>query len=305
MLSRYCDLTTPPRRSDLKALAPFATEDFDRRCLERLASKSGKKEYKEKVQDSLVGIADIVTKLTPSVKIPLEYFCQVCPRMQPRYYTIASSSSVHPESVHLTMALVREVRKDESVFEGVCSTYLKELNVGDNIRCFLRPSTFRLPEDTSKPIIMIGPGTGIAPMRALLQERQYQKQKSSVGPSILYFGCKHATVDYLYKDELSQFQKEGVLTELHEAFSRDQASKVYVQHLMKKNSKKTWELIDEDGAYVYVCGGMSMGQDVCEVLREIIVEGKKSSGEEFTTEDAKAYCDAMHKAGRFVQELWA
>merc|ERR1712232_871664 len=105
---------------------------------------------------------------------------------------------------------------------------------------------------------------------------------------------------YLYKDELAAFQKSGILTQLHLAFSREQTEKVYVQHLLAKNSKETWDLIDAKGAYVYVCGGVKMGADVTEALRKIVAEyGQRSS------DDAKKYIEKMTSTGRFVQELWA
>jgi NADPH-ferrihemoprotein reductase len=198
--------------------------------------------------------------------------------------------------------VLSEKRQDGSEFKGVCTNYLADLVDNGKIRAFVRESTFRLPADASKPIIMIGPGTGIAPMRALLQERSYQKskEKKNVGSNILYFGCKKRDLDFIYSDELNAFEKEGILTEMHLAFSREQSEKVYVQHLLAKNAKDTWKLIDEQGAYIYVCGAVKMGQDVSEALRKIIGQ----HGDRTTT-DAKAYLDDMASSGRFIQELWA
>jgi NADPH-ferrihemoprotein reductase len=149
---------------------------------------------------------------------------------------------------------------------------------------------------------MIGPGTGIAPMRALLQERSHQKhvQHLDVGDNILYFGCKQRTSDYLYEDELMQFQKDGTLTKLHLAFSRDQAEKIYVQDLLAKHSKETFDLIECKGAYIYVCGGTKMGMDVTETITKIIAE---ESGDGLIK--AKSYVDDLRADGRFVQELWS
>ena len=172
-----------------------------------------------------MGIADIVSKLCPSIQIPLEHFINVCTRLQPRFYTISSSSSLHPHSVHLTVSVMRGDRKDGSgEWLGVCSGHLSNVSTAANdtriCHVFVRNSTFRLPSDPARPIIMIGPGTGIAPMRASLQERSYQKHQH-----------KHRDHGYLYEEELKQFQKEGTLTQLHVAFSREVNRKVYVQHL--------------------------------------------------------------------------
>jgi len=301
-LSRYCDLTGSPRRSELKRLAAYAKNPICKKALLRLASKDGKAEYKDKILEAKMGMVHIVSKLCPSIEMPLDHFISICPRLTPRYYTISSSSTLHPTSIHATVSVLGETRDDGSSFKGVCSNYLADLVDGGKIRAFVRDSTFRLPSDASKPIIMIGPGTGIAPMRALLQERSHQKtsQNLPVGSNILYFGCKSRDLDFIYSDELKIYEKEGTLTKMHLAFSREQEQKVYVQHLLAKNSLETWKLIEEEGAYIYVCGGVKMGQDVSDTLRKIVSEhGNLGST------DSKKYLDDMASGGRYVQELWA
>jgi NADPH-ferrihemoprotein reductase len=301
-LARYCDLVGPPRRSELKLLAAYAKDPISKKALLRLASKEGKAEYKEKILDAKMGIVDIISNLCPSIEMPLEHFIEVCPRLQPRYYTISSSSTIHPQSIHVTVSVLKETREDGSIFKGVCSNFLSELIDNGKVRVFVRESTFRLPSDVSKPVIMIGPGTGIAPMRAMLQERSHQKnqQKLPVGENVLYFGCKTRDLDFIYSEELNAFEKEGTLNQMYLAFSREQSEKVYVQHLLAKNAADTWKLIDDKGAYIYVCGGVKMGQDVSEALKKIIADqGNRSSL------DAKSYLDQMASNGRFIQELWA
>jgi NADPH-ferrihemoprotein reductase len=150
---------------------------------------------------------------------------------------------------------------------------------------------------------MIGPGTGIAPMRAILQERSHWRKALPTkdhGPNILYFGCKNRSTDYIYRNELESFQNEGTLTELHLAFSREQDHKVYVQHLLSNRSAQTWKLIHDDKAHIFVCGAVSMGASVVHTLQDIIVDHGKMSREE-----AKVYFDKMTLEGRFVQELWS
>ena len=302
-LERYCDLTGSPRRSDLKQLAPYARDEMDRKALLRMSSKEGKAEYKEKIVEGHVGIGDIVTRLCPSIVCPLEHFIMVCPRLLPRYYTISSSSTVHPKTIHITYALLETEKKNGGKFTGLCSGYLSSLSKGDMVRVFVRDSTFRLPKQPERPVIMIGPGTGIAPMRAILQERSYERKSTGgidQGPNILYFGCKNRSMDYIYRDELEAFSDEGTLTELHLAFSREQAEKVYVQHLLAKRGAETWKLIDEGKASIFVCGAVKMGADVDHTLQDILCQhgGMKR-------EKAKAYLDKLQIAGRFVQELWS
>lgn len=165
----------------------------------------------------------------------------------------------------------------------------------------MRASTFRLPKNPLTPIILIGPGTGIAPMRAFLHERAKQKEDGiEVGQSIMYFGCRRRDEDFIYKDELERFQESGVLSELHLAFSREQEKKVYVQHLLVQNGQATWDLIRDHDAYIYVCGATSMGNDVHKVLHEII---EKFSGQ--SADEALATLKKLQDDHRYIQELWA
>ncbi|KAL3784982.1 hypothetical protein HJC23_011183 [Cyclotella cryptica] len=302
-LERYCDLSGLPRRSDLKQLGQYARDDIDRKALLRMAAKEGKNEYKEKIVERHVGICDIVTRLCPSIVCPLEHFIMVCPRLQPRYYTISSSSTVHPNTIHITFSVTEDTKKDGCKFKGCCTGYLERESKGEPIRVFVRDSTFRLPKEVERPIIMIGPGTGIAPMRAILQERSHWRKalpSKDHGPNILYFGCKNRSTDYIYRDELESFQSEGTLTELHLAFSREQDHKVYVQHLLYKQSAETWKLIHFDKAHIFVCGAVMMGAAVVQTLQDIIVDHGRMS-----REDAKVYFDKLMVEGRFVQELWS
>jgi len=304
-LQRYCDVTSPPRRSELKQLSYYCTDPIDAKVLRRLSSKENKEEYRQKILDPHIGLVDIITRLCPSICLPLHRFLQIVPRMQPRYYTISSCPQVvSPTTVSITMSVLRHLRNDGSstIFEGLCSNYLNRASLhNQKVRLFNRESTFRLPADPSKPILMIGPGTGIAPMRALLQERDYQKSvlKLPVGPNILYFGCKHQSYDQLYENEFTPLVNNGLLTKYYNAFSRDQEEKTYVQHLLLQNKHETWDCINK-GCSIYVCGAIGMGKDVLETLRSIVKEMANISAD-----DAKKYLENMHKEGRFVQELWA
>ena len=304
-LARYCDLTQAPRRSDLKLLASYATDPLDRSALLRMASKEGKAEYREKIVNAHIGVADIVARLCRSIEMPLEHFIAACPRLLPRYYTISSSSSMHPDSIHITVSVVKTERQDGSIHKGVCSHHLAGIVENGTVRVFCRDSSFRLPKDPSRPVIMIGPGTGIAPMRALLQERSHQRKKrrigsKNIGKNVLYFGCKAPHQDYIYEDELKNFEKEGTLNSLRVAFSRKTEKKVYVQHLLADDADETWKLVEKEKASIFVCGGTKMGADVSETLRSIVADAGGMS-----TDEAKAYLDKMSSEGRFVQELWS
>jgi NADPH-ferrihemoprotein reductase len=282
----------------------YAKDPVDRRALQRLSSKEGKQDYKEKVVESYVGLAELL-KFCPSLEIPLEHLISFCHFMLPRFYTISSCSTVFPDSIHLTVAVTEERRKDGTMFEGVCSTHIAKSQTSHQrfLRVFVRPSSFRLPKDTTKPILMIGPGTGIAPMRALLQRRRYQQlvEKKDVGCNILYFGCKRKELDYIYEDELIRYKDEGILTELYLAFSRQNPSKkVYVQHILEEQAEATWKLLHDDGAFIYVCGGVKMGHDVTETLKDIV-----STHGQLSFDKASSYLSQLSSQGRYVQELWS
>eukprot|EP00548_Thalassiothrix_antarctica_P014480 CAMPEP_0194168656 /NCGR_PEP_ID=MMETSP0154-20130528/3535_1 /TAXON_ID=1049557 /ORGANISM="Thalassiothrix antarctica, Strain L6-D1" /LENGTH=669 /DNA_ID=CAMNT_0038879835 /DNA_START=82 /DNA_END=2088 /DNA_ORIENTATION=+ len=297
LLLCYCDLTSAPRRSELKLLACYATDPIDKSALSRMSSKEGKAEYRKKIIDSHIGLVNIL-KMCPSIEAPLEHFLTFCPRLLPRFYTISSSSSLHPKSVHLTVSVTETMKKDGSIYKGICSGHLAKAS---SVRIFNRESAFRLPKESSNPIIMIGPGTGVAPMRALIQEREYQRKtlKKEVGANILYFGCKRANMDYLYEDEFKKMKKSGLINEIYVAFSRETSKKVYVQHLLEKNAGETWNLIGKQNAYIYVCGGVRMGSDVRETLRRICV----SKGN-LSTDAADEFMRSLADNGRYVQELW-
>jgi sulfite reductase (NADPH) flavoprotein alpha-component len=194
---------------------------------------------------------------------------RVLKRLQPRLYSISSSPKECPGEAHLTVSPVR-YNFQGVPRRGVCSTYLADRSPGDQIALYVRPSSnFRPPSESDTPMIMIGPGTGIAPFRGFLQER---RALGHTGPNWLFFGEQHAATDYYYRDELEQMRDDGFLTELDLAFSRDQREKVYVQHLMHKRGAELWRWL-QDGAHVYVCGNADpMAKDVDRALCEIAAE---------------------------------
>jgi len=314
-LSRFCDIHGIPRRSLMKDIAPFATSPPERETLLKMASKEGKQLFREFVEDKQHSLLELLVDAFPSVKVPLVHFLALAPRLQPRYYTISSSSQLHPDRIHITVSVTKEMKADGRVHNGVCSTFLQSLPAAEDrqrsqkgavvgtCRVFVRESSFRLPKDPKTPIIMIGPGTGIAPMRALLQERQCMKANGeNVGESILYFGCRQRSKDFIYEAELQEFEKSGILSQFHVAFSREGSEKVYVQHLMQRDEdvQTLWRLISDKSAHVYVCGGTSMGHAVGDALQNVVMKAGKKS-----TEDAHALLEDMKRTGKYVQELWA
>lgn len=231
----------------------------------------------------------------PQAEISAQDFVGLLRPMPPRLYSIASSLSAHAEEVHLTVAVVR-YEGHERKRKGVCSSYLAE-RIGSTIPCYLHPNkNFKLPDDPSTPIIMVGPGTGIAPFRAFIEERQ---ATGATGKNWLFFGDRSQKTDYLYSDEWESYQKVGILHELELAWSRDQAEKVYVQHKMLEKKAELWNWL-QDGAVFYVCGDASrMAKDVDQALRTIAQEQGSMSEEE-----AGVWIKGLQKERRYLKDVY-
>ncbi|MGH8351059.1 MAG: molybdopterin-dependent oxidoreductase [Pseudomonas sp.] len=216
--------------------------------------------------------------------------------LQPRLYSISSSPKVNPNEVHITLSTVR-YQHNSQPRGGVCSTFLADRSASQAVRIFLQRSThFRLPQDPKLPLIMIGPGTGIAPFRAFLQERE---ALGSGGKNWLFFGEQRVLSDFYYHEELRAWQRSGLLSRLDTAFSRDQAEKIYVQQRMLEEGAQLWSWL-EQGAYVCVCGDASrMAKDVDAALKKIVqVHGKMSSGA------AAFYVSGMSKDRRYLRDVY-
>jgi len=215
--------------------------------------------------------------------------------MPPRLYSIASSLSAHPEEVHLTVAVVRYEGNGKER-KGVCSSYLAE-RVGERVPCYLHPNkNFKLPDDPSTPIIMVGPGTGIAPFRAFIEER---RATGASGKNWLFFGDRSQKTDYLYENEWESYHNDGLLNDLDLAWSRDQEKKVYVQHKMLEKKTQLWSWL-QDGAMFYVCGDASrMAKDVDQALRTIAQEEGA-----MREEDAGAWVKSLLKERRYLKDVY-
>ncbi|MCL9665584.1 sulfite reductase subunit alpha [Curtobacterium albidum] len=217
--------------------------------------------------------------------------------LQARQYSISSSPLAHPDRIHLTVASVRygDARRTHG---GVASTYLADRVLADGeVDVYLQPNAaFGVPADGDAPMVMIGPGTGIAPFRGFLHERA---AAGATGRNWLFFGDQHRDTDFVYEDELTDLQERGVLTRLDLAFSRDQAEKVYVQTRMREQAAELYRWL-EDGAHVYVCGDASrMAKDVEQALLEVIATGRGRGDD-----DAQAYLADLRRAKRYVRDVY-
>ncbi len=204
----------------------------------------------------------------PSIRFAPAEFVGLLSKLQPRLYSVASSLKAFPEQVHFIIDVVTYESHGRQR-KGVCSTFLADRCDHSPVPVFPSKSKFHLPEDNDVPIIMVGPGTGVAPFRAFLQERQAIGAR---GKTWLFFGAQREQSDFSYREEFEKFSADGWLTRLDTAFSRDQAQKIYVQHRMLEAGDEIWKWLEE-GAYFYVCGDAKrMAKDVDAALRKIVQE---------------------------------
>jgi len=239
----------------------------------------------------------------PACELPLHAYLEMLSLLAPRYYSISSSPASDASRCSVTVAVVEgPASSGRGVYKGICSNYLAGRRAGETIQATVRETKagFRLPDDASVPIVMVGPGTGLAPFRGFLQQRSALKAGgSSLGPAMLFFGCRHPDQDYLYADELKAFAGAGIV-ELHTAFSRGDGPKTYVQDLIKAQQNRVWDLI-EAGAIIYVCGdGSRMEPDVKAALVAIY---RQRSGA--AADAAQRWIDELGAKNRYVLDVWA
>jgi sulfite reductase (NADPH) flavoprotein alpha-component len=294
-----------------KLLADALREDYDitalsRNVLTKLAAASNSavlqqllaEDAKEQLKKFTEGreIIDALLEFAPH-GLSAEALVGIFRKLPPRLYSIASSPLAHADEVHLTVAAVRYHTHDRDR-KGVCSTYLADLvKTGDPVQVFVQPNkNFRLPADGSTPVIMVGPGTGVAPFRSFVEHRA---ALGSPGKNWLFFGDQHYTYDFLYQLEWQDHLKDGTLTKLDVAFSRDQPEKVYVQDRMIAQAKELYQWLEE-GAHFYVCGDANrMAHDVHEALISVV---EFQAG--ITREAAEAYVEDLKKTKRYQRDVY-
>ena len=294
-----------------KILADALREDFDitalsKAVLKKLAAVSGSAKLaelledgaKDKLREYIDGreIVDALIDFAPN-GLSADQLAGIFRKLPIRLYSIASSPLAHPDEVHLTVAAVRYDTHGRSR-KGVCSTYLTDVaEAGTSVPIFVQPNkNFRLPADGNTPIIMVGPGTGVAPFRSFIEHRD---ALDAQGKSWLFFGDQRFTYDFLYQLEWQDYLKNGSLTKLDLAFSRDQPEKVYVQDRMLEKGAELYAWLEE-GAHFYVCGDASrMAADVHEALISVV----KNYGAK-TREEAEEYVEGLKKAKRYQRDVY-
>jgi len=253
----------------------------------------------QNARESVLYGRDIVDllELLPAEKTSCDEILPLLRPLTPRSYSIASSPKAHGDEVNLCVASVRYDNQGRQ-HNGVGSTYLHDVaEVGDGVKgYFVSNGAFTLPEEVMAPLIMVGPGTGIAPFRGFLAELDARVEKTDAW---LFFGDRNAATDYLYEEELTKHLRDGVLKKLDVAFSRDQAEKIYVQHRMHEHGAELYAWL-ERGAHIFVCGDAErMAKDVDQALCEIVAEHGKLS-----KSDAQAYLDTLKRQKRYLRDVY-
>ena len=269
----------------------------------KFAELSGSKKLEKLVEDKdklreYAGNTQVIDVLAEKkTKLSADDLIGLLRRLTPRLYSIASSQTEVDEEVHLTVGLVEYDKGDEKRFGGASSFLSHRLEEGGEVKVFVENNNnFKLPQDDNTPIIMVGPGTGIAPFRSFIQERD---NRDAEGKNWLFFGDRTFTQDFLYQVEWQKYLKSGLLNRLDVAFSRDQAEKVYVQHRILENAEQVWQWIQE-GAYIYVCGDATrMAKDVHEALVIVAEQQGKMS-----RDDAEEFINELRKAKRYQRDVY-
>ena len=301
LLGEYVELQDPASRRHIQTMVEHTECPWTGPRLAALAADEVR--YKDEVIGRRKSALDLLEEY-PACQLPFSAYLEMLPPLRARYYSISSSPLHDARRCSITVAVVASAaRSGRGPFEGVCSNHLLRHGEGSAVQAFVKDthSAFRLPEDPATPIIMIGPGTGLAPFRGFLQERAALRAAGrTVGPALLFFGCRHPEQDFIYEGELRAFAEQGVVR-LHSCFSRvPDRARVYVQDEVLERTDEVWNLL-EAGAVVYVCGDATrMAPDVRRAFA--VMHRAKTGGTEAA---AEAWVDDLAARNRYLVDVWA
>ncbi|KAJ8872955.1 hypothetical protein PR048_026571 [Dryococelus australis] len=304
LFTRFLDITTPPTPDLLQQLAAAATDPEDNRRLIKLVTEPAS--YEDWRHWHMPHLLEVLEQF-PSVRPSAALLATQLSPLQPRFYSISSSPKVHPGQIHLTVAVViynTQGGKGPKHY-GVCSNYLSDLNINDDIHMFVRSApSFHLPADISKPIIMVGPGTGVAPFRGFWHHRKYNMESApqggqKMGSMWLFFGCREKSLN-LYRVEKEVALREGVLDKTFLALSRQQSlPKMYVQDLMKREGADVYRKVVAEQGHFYVCGDCTMAENVYQTLKQIIQEHSN-----MTDNEVETYMLKLRDESRYHEDIF-
>ena len=311
ILGTYLDICGMPQRSFFQSLATFTSNEDHKEKLIEISSAAGNDIYFNYCVKERRNYIDILEDFH-SVCPPLDFLLEVIPLIRPRSYSIASTSLVNSREIHVCVALVEYKTKLGRKIEGICSQYLKNITVGTKIRLILCKGAFNAPE-VNKKIILIGPGTGVAPMRAIIEERLHLSPHKEIHNFLLFFGCRKQNYDYLYEDEFNNINESMEINTILNnpvlstnsyktvitAFSQDQPQKVYVTDKLKLVGESVWKAL-LDGCYIYIAGSAkNMPKDVRKAIHDIIVLHGN-----IPVDEATEFLKKMDNDKRYIVDCW-
>ncbi|XP_006163374.1 NADPH-dependent diflavin oxidoreductase 1 isoform X7 [Tupaia chinensis] len=301
LVSQHLDIASVPRRSFFELLACLSPHELERGKLLELSSMEGQEERLQYCTRPRRTILEVLCDFPHTASaIPLDYLLDLIPPIRPRTFSIASSLLAHPSRLQILVAVVQYQTRLKEPRRGLCSSWLASLDPGQagpvQVPLWVQPGSLTFPEMPDTPVVMVGPGTGVAPFRATVQERVAQGRTGN----FLFFGCRWRDRDFYWEAEWRRLEQTGYLT-LFTAFSREQEQKVYVQQRLREQGPLVWELLDRRGASFYLAGNAkSMPEGVLEALTSIFQEEGGLSGP-----DAAAYLARLQRTLRLQTETWA
>uniref|UniRef100_A0A4W5RF08 NADPH-dependent diflavin oxidoreductase 1 n=1 Tax=Hucho hucho TaxID=62062 RepID=A0A4W5RF08_9TELE len=300
LVESFLDIAAVPRRSFFELLATFATNELEREKLSEFSSAQGQDELHAYCNRPRRTALEVLTDFPhTTAELSVDYLLDLFPEIQPRSFSIASSMLAHPNRIQILLAVVRYKTKMHLPRKGLCSSWLASLDPTQGniyVPLWVKKGSMKFPKDPYSPVIMVGPGTGVAPFRSALQERTAQGKTANV----LFFGCRSQSKDFYCSSEWEEMEKAGQLT-LFTAFSRDQEDKIYVQQRVQEQAELLWDLIANKNGYFYIAGNAKqMPTAVCHALKE----GFQSQGG-VSSSEADEMLVTMERAGRFQSETWS
>ena len=299
LVTEYLDIQSVPKRSFFDLLYRFSRSDLEKKKLKDFAESNDSDElyeYCNRPKRTIVEVLSDFPNTTPH--IPFEYLFDLIPALTPRPFSIASSSLVNPNELHLLVAVVNYRTRLKEPRLGLCSYWLaNQLPSNSSIPIHLKKGSFKIGSD-SVPFIMIGPGTGVAPFRAFIEERAYRQ----IADNYLFFGCRYRSSDFYFEEEWKRFRNSGLL-EYFVAFSRDTDNKVYVQHILWQQRERVFQLLNQSKAYIYVSGNAKqMPQQIRQTICDIFKDQLK---QEISFDEIERMVSNLETKSRIQFECWA
>ncbi|XP_043243953.1 NADPH-dependent diflavin oxidoreductase 1-like [Amphibalanus amphitrite] len=299
LATHVLDIHAVPRRSLFELLAYFTESELEREKLTELSSAVGQEERFDYCDRPRRTTLEVLQDFWATARrLPLDLLLDMLPVIRERHFSIASSPKVHGGELQLLVAVVRYRSRLAAPRRGLCSTWLSRLPVGHSVTVSVRPGTLRFPAEPDRPVVMIGPGTGVAPFRSYIAEETAETDRPR--PLCLFFGCRNQTADLFFGDEWQRLEDDNKL-QLFCAFSRDQENKIYVQDRIREQAALVWRLVHAEGATICVAGSAKrMPEDVAAALQQVFAEQGDMSAEE-----AECYRHQLERQGRYQTETWS